>query len=425
MSRPPEISRLAPLEPGRRVGRYRVRHVLGEGGIAVVYRVEHLQLNSEHALKVVAVPSRSLLERLLDEGRAQARVRHRNVVSVIDVIEVDGCPGLVMELVEGPTLEALIYDVWLDLPTIDGIGRALLRGIEAAHGVSVVHRDLKPANILVTEEDGELVPKITDFGLAKDLQSEVSRTHTGAFMGTPNYMAPEQVRDARGVDGRADLWAVGAVLYELIARRRAFEAPDMLQIFNRVAAGERPSLEEERPDVPERMVRAIEAALTVDRDARVATAQELLQIWAGDVPEADARPILDRLVPSHEQRVRAVLARARPPASTGASETVPIPVAQVPTQVQPWSPRTRRIAWAAGLALGGALLVGSAVALTPRPPPPPPEPVHHPPAPMATAPGEGEEPDIPEVDPDTPTPETPAPVPTTVETIRITPPTER
>ncbi|MCA9489475.1 MAG: serine/threonine protein kinase, partial [Myxococcales bacterium] len=208
------MKRLALLDTGTRIDRYVVLDVIGQGGMAVVYRVRHESLGSLHALKVVGVPSRSIMQRLLAEGKAQARVRHRNIVAVHDVIEVDGSPGLVMEYVNGPSLDGLIHHVQLDLVTIDRVGRALLRGVQAAHDAGLIHRDLKPANVLVSLEDDGLIPKIADFGLVKDVAGG-SDTRTGSMMGTPNYMSPEQIRDTKSVDHRTDLFALGAILYEL------------------------------------------------------------------------------------------------------------------------------------------------------------------------------------------------------------------
>jgi eukaryotic-like serine/threonine-protein kinase len=279
------VKRLALLEPGTRIDRYIVLDVLGQGGMAVVYRVRHETLNSVHALKVVVVPIRQIMGRLLLEGKAQARLHHRNVVQVSNVIEVDGSPGLVMEYVPGPSLEALLRNLPLDIDTVDRLGRQLLRGITAAHEAGLVHRDLKPANILCSLDEDGLVPKIADFGLVKDLDAAAGATRTGSVMGTPNYMSPEQIRDTKSVDHRTDLFAMGAILYEMLARELAFPGDDLLDVFNRVAQGNVVPLRTRRPDVPERMQQAIESALQVRREDRPATAQALLDLWCGDVPD--------------------------------------------------------------------------------------------------------------------------------------------
>ena len=274
---------LQTLEPGDAVGAYVVQDLLGQGGMAAVYRVRHEKLGSQHALKVVTVPSRSVMRRLMVEGKVQARVVHRNIVNVTDVIEVEGCPGLVMEYVRGPSLHELLYSEPLPVPVVDGLVRGLLRGLAAAHRDGVVHRDLKPANVLVALEDGALVPKIADFGLVKELQGDPSGTRSGAMMGTPQYMAPEQIRSAKDVDERADLFAIGAILYELLTGAQAYPGDDLLDVFNRIAAGDRPPLP---PDLPSRMRTAIDAALEVDLEDRIGSAEALLALWCGEVSDA-------------------------------------------------------------------------------------------------------------------------------------------
>ncbi|MBX2798635.1 MAG: serine/threonine protein kinase [Myxococcales bacterium] len=356
------MKRLATLEPGRHIDRYRVIDVLGEGGMAVVYRVAHDRLGSLHALKVVAVPSRSIMRRLIDEGRAQARIRHRNIVAVHDVIEVDGSPGLVMEYVAGPSLDDLIYGVALPMEQVDALGRGILKGIAAAHAEGFVHRDLKPANVLVASSSEGLTPKIADFGLVKDLQSPSGKTYTGAFMGTPNYVSPEQVRDARGVDHRADLWAAGSVLYELVTGQRAFVGADVLEVFNAVAAARYAPLSEVSPDVPERMKRAIEAALVVDSDRRVGSAEELLDLWAGDVDEASLTPTVRHLDPTLRAQVERLTSSPPSPELMAAKEPgVTLALSEHPPTVADSASRRRR--WPAVAITGLSFLVAAFVAI--------------------------------------------------------------
>ena len=275
---------LEALRPGDAVGAYVVQDLLGQGGMAAVYRVRHAKLGSVHALKVVTVPSRSVMKRLMLEGQVQARLAHRNIVAVTDVIEVTGCPGLVMEYVRGPSLYELVYATKLPLDVVDGLVRGLLRGLAAAHADGLVHRDLKPANVLIAMEHDGLVPKIADFGLVKDVAEERSATKSGAFMGTPQYTAPEQIRSAKTVDARADLFAAGAILYELLTGQMAFPGEDLLVVFNHVASG---TYEPLPSDLPERMRDAVTAALQPDPDQRVPSAEALLELWSGDVPDRD------------------------------------------------------------------------------------------------------------------------------------------
>ncbi len=269
------------LNAGEVIGQYRVESVLGQGGMAIVYRVRHEQLGSEHALKVLTVSSKSIRARLLQEGRVQATLRHENIVSVTDVVSIGDAPGLVMELVKGPTLEDLLSHKKLSLAQVDLLAQGILRGVAAAHRQDLIHRDLKPANILLELDHGRIVPKVADFGLAKvlDAGGGMSQTRSGMAMGTPHYMAPEQIRDAKSVDARTDLFALGAIFYEMISGERAFPGEDMLTIFSAIAEGKPRPIREHCPDLPEHMAAAIEGALHIDREQRIGSCDALLALW--------------------------------------------------------------------------------------------------------------------------------------------------
>jgi serine/threonine protein kinase len=274
-------------------GRYAVEGVLGQGGMAVVYRVRHAALGTPHALKVLAIPVAAIQKRLMDEGRAQGNLRHENVVSVTDVVTVKGAPGLVMELVDGPSLDLLLQRRRLTMEQVDVIARGVLAGVSAAHSAGLVHRDLKPGNVLLEVSGRRMVPKITDFGLAKILavdNEDGGSTRSGASMGTPAYMAPEQIRDAKNVDQRADLFSLGALLYEMVTGTRAFVGKDTLEIFKAVDEGRYVPVHELDATVPQRMVRAIEAALRGDLSERVGSCDELAQLWGGGLEPIASGP---------------------------------------------------------------------------------------------------------------------------------------
>ena len=269
------------LFPGARVDRYEVVDVLGTGGMAVVYKVRHTTLGTHHALKVLHAPSRSMRERLLREGRAQAALRHPNIVAVNDVVEVDSSPGLLMEFVEGPTLRRFLQDTLPTWDQVDALARGMLRAVAHAHRAAVVHRDIKPANVLLSIRDRALVPLVTDFGIAKVLQDPDGQhaTATGVAMGTPAYMAPEQFTDARSVDARADVYSLGAVLYEMCTGHMPFPQDDLMAIYVAATAGQVIDPAVHRPDLPPRMARAIRSAMDPDRDARCPTVDALLTLW--------------------------------------------------------------------------------------------------------------------------------------------------
>jgi serine/threonine-protein kinase len=280
------------LERGREIDRYRVEHELGSGGMATVYRVRHVRLGSVHALKVLKVGGRDLQERLVQEGRVQAQLRHPHIVAVTDVVDVDGAPGLVMDLVAGPPLDAWLREHRPGLGEALRLFDGIVSGVARAHREGLVHRDLKPGNVLLEEGDTGLVAKVTDFGLAKilaDTGSSLTRTRSGVSVGTPQYMAPEQVRDASRVDQRADVFALGCILYELACGRSPFQQPDVLSTMNAVVAGDYAPPESLAPALPERVRAAIAGSLQVDRDKRIPDCATLLAVLSGESTRSGER----------------------------------------------------------------------------------------------------------------------------------------
>jgi len=266
------------LMPGTIVDRYRVEARLGSGGMATVYRVRHTTLDTCHALKVLRWTNEEGVQRLIREGRLQGAVSHENVLGVSDCVRIDGAPGLVLEYISGWTLAELLAVGPLSRAQADWLARGILEGVAAAHAHGLVHRDLKPANILLAWEGGVPVPKIADFGLARavDAATLAGRLTCGS-LGTPGYMAPEQVIDAAGADHRADVFSVGAVLYELLAGRRAFEGENVYAVLEAVRRGEPPAM----GAVPEAWREAIEGALQPDPQRRIPTVAALLERWSG------------------------------------------------------------------------------------------------------------------------------------------------
>ncbi len=271
--------------------RYIIEGELGSGGMAVVYLARHRELGSVHAIKVLSLSSPQLRARLLQEGRLQASLRHPNILSVTDLVELNGQPALVLEYVEGPSLAQLLAARRLTLAQADQLGREILRGVSAAHRHGLIHRDLKPDNIMLSVADGVVTPKIADFGLAKLTEGDGPtsvRTRSGAAMGTPSFMAPEQIRDASTVDARADVFSLGAILYEMLSGRRAFDGDDTMEIFQRVSEGRCVPLREHVPDLPDRLLRAIDGALQPDRDRRFNDVEQMLVLWTGGAAGAPA-----------------------------------------------------------------------------------------------------------------------------------------
>ena len=266
------------LEPGQIVDRYQVEAVLGEGGLATIYLVKHSQLGSRHALKVMNVPRSQRSQRLLQEGRAQAVLQHPNVVNVTDVLEVEGHPALLMDYVPG-----LALDQWLERhqPTVReavSLFRKILDAVHAAHSVDMIHRDLKPANVMMEELEERWVPRVADFGLVKmlrDLGADEELTRSGVGMGTPAYSAPEQLRDARNVDARADVFSLGCIFYELVCGQRAFPGRDPLAVAELVFTGAYARPESLQPGLPFVVIDTIDGCLDPDPDQRFNNCEEV------------------------------------------------------------------------------------------------------------------------------------------------------
>ncbi len=293
------VALLAPLRglhSNDMVGRYRVLHRVGAGAMGVVYAAEDTELRRKVALKLLRAdpsqPVEALGARLKREARAASAIRHPNVVPVHDVLALeDGSPVLVMDLLVGEPLRAkLDRDGPLDLQQTVRILSPVLSALEAAHALGVVHRDLKPDNIfLSTSADGSVDVKIVDFGVAKLTATEgpaarsAGLTETGALVGTPFYMSPEQAFGEKNIDARADLWAVGVILYECLTGLRPTEAENMGQVLKILAHLSFPPIERTAPDLPPELASLV-GALLCERDGRRKSAaevrHELLEIGA-------------------------------------------------------------------------------------------------------------------------------------------------
>ena len=268
--------------------KYIIEGILGEGAMAVVYRARHRELGSLHAIKKLKVTDGTVRERLVQEGRLQSSLQHPNVLSVTDLLTIDGCPALVMEYVHGPTLADFLKHHKPSMEQCDALARDILRGVAAAHSHGMVHRDLKPGNILIAITEDSLVPKIADFGLAKVITESTEQgestplTKSGVTMGTPAYMAPEQINDFSSVDERADVFSLGAILYELVSGTPCFGSGNVMEIWSRICQGQYAPLLNVAPELPNRITSSIEDALILERQHRVQSVAELLERWSTD-----------------------------------------------------------------------------------------------------------------------------------------------
>jgi serine/threonine-protein kinase len=273
-------------------GKYRLIRSIGDGGMGVVYEARHEALGTTVALKFLKAElaqTPGLAARFLREARVAANIASPHVAHVSDVdTSADGSPYLVMELLSGEPLQRVL-DKRSKLPLPEAIDFALqiLSGLEAAHAVSVVHRDLKPDNVFVTPGPNGPFLKLLDFGIAKVLEpSEGQRglTRSGVIMGTAEYMPPEQLYAASDVDPRADLYALGVMLFEMLSGKRPAEGGDAEAIVGKVLSGQVFALETLEPNLPVGLVSVVRRAIAADRDARFGSARELraaLEPFAG------------------------------------------------------------------------------------------------------------------------------------------------
>lgn len=283
-------------------GGYKVEGLVGTGGMGIVIRAEQLSLHRKVAVKFIELNLHSdeTVDRFMREARAAGQISDPNVVTVHDcgfvteavlvgstrhwLRQSSGTPFLVLELLRGTDLGAWLEARAAQLPIGDSVRfiREACVGIAAVHNRGIVHRDLKPANLfLCTTDSGRSFVKVTDFGIAKTFTSidgqsaERKITRTGALIGTPQYMAPEQFGDAP-TDFRADIWALGVILFELLTGKTPFDGTSLISVMQKVVTEPPPSLSSLRPDVPVPLINVTTKCLQKDPDRRYGRAEELL-----------------------------------------------------------------------------------------------------------------------------------------------------
>lgn len=283
--KPDEIGRLGP---------YRVLKVLGAGGMGVVFRAEDPHLERLVALKAMLpsmASSPSAKERFFREAKAAAALKHPHIVTIFQVGEDRGAPFLAMEFLEGEPLDdRLRRETRLPVPEILRIGREIAEGLEAAHEKCLIHRDIKPANLWLEGKKGHV--KILDFGLARAMGDTTHLTQSGAIIGTPAYMAPEQARTEK-VDLRCDLFSLGCVLYCMCTGQRPFKGHDTISILMALATENPPSpvsLNLEIPTELSDLVMHLLAKKPEDRPASAKVVAETLQKIEANTAEMTATP---------------------------------------------------------------------------------------------------------------------------------------
>ena len=274
--------RAAAPEPSEIAGRYQVVQKLGAGAFGTVFKVKDKILGRMLAIKTIRLEGlaaagaslEELMNRFQREAQVSAQLKHPNIVTIYDIGEADGLSYLAMEFIDGVGLDRIIAQAGrLPVDRAAALGAQVADALDFAHRNRVVHRDIKPANIMV--EPGDRV-KVTDFGIAKVTESGDHLTMTGSLLGTPSYMSPEQARGAE-LDGRSDLFAVGAILYEMVTGQKAFRGDSITGLIFKIITEEPRDVLELEPTVSEEMVRVIKRALSKAPETRYQSGRELAE----------------------------------------------------------------------------------------------------------------------------------------------------
>ena len=258
------------------LGRYQVERPLGAGGMGEVYAAQDTRLGRKVAIKMLAhgtASDASLRRRFLKEARTASALNHANIVAIYDICTENDADFIVMEYIDGATLESLIAQKALSLDQLAGLGSQIALALGAAHAAGIVHRDIKPANIMVTKAQDV---KVLDFGIAK-VQRDGLETHltgAGQIIGTIAYMSPEQTR-AEEIDYRSDIFSLGCVLYEASTTQKPFKAASALSLMHAIATTDPELPSTHRSELQPEFVRLVMRCLAKDRRQRPESAIEL------------------------------------------------------------------------------------------------------------------------------------------------------
>ncbi|MCB1835358.1 MAG: serine/threonine protein kinase, partial [Geminicoccaceae bacterium] len=373
------------MQPGDRIGRYELVEQLGEGAMSVVWLASDPLLERRLAIKVLrpeARHDRQYVERFLEDARAAARLNHPNIVRVVDVDNSDEAPCIIMEVVDGPSLEAWLEEAGrVETGTAASIARDIASALAAAHAAGIVHRDVKPSNVLLDRETRQA--RLTDFGAAKreERTTDTELTTHGQLIGTPRYMAPEQI-NGDPVSPRTDLFALGATLFEMLAGRPAFDARNRELLFRAILIDPTPDISAVRDDVPAGLAALVGELLSRSVEDRPQSAADVAsRLGAFTGPEQQS---------ANEPAGAGVVAAAASPPVEPPKREMPPPVIGTKVETRPArSGRAGRMAFGAGLL---AIMAGAAWWLMQ----PPGESVIEPEQPAiadATATGPGSEPE--------------------------------
>ncbi len=351
-------------------GKYTVQQVLGEGGMGVVYLANAIHTGTGVVLKAIRselAHRADVRERTLAEGRALAQIDHPNVVQLKAVVAEEQDLWLVMQYVEGESLEDTLQRYHFSqqrMPLDEAlrIFRQALAGVEAAHREGLIHRDLKPGNILIRKKDG--VVKVTDFGIAKVEEDALAgKGKTQGFIGSPYYACREQIVGQRDLDRRVDIYALGVMLYEMLAGELPFDSSNTFELMRMHAEAPVPSLTAKRPEVPAGLDEIIRKACAKDREGRFDSCEQMLQAIDEATGVTPAPPLTHTPTPGP---------LATPPEPTTALPVEQRPLGTITGQAAslPATVRDRRRSWVWPLVIlvlvggtGGALVYTGVIPL--------------------------------------------------------------
>ena len=261
-------------------GKYRLEELLGEGGMGAVFKATHVTVGKRFAVKLLHADVSKhpdAKRRFTQEAQAAARIGHPAILDVYDLGEDDGSLYMVMELLVGESLAERVARGPLPITEALEYTMGTLTALEAAHGAGIIHRDVKPANVfLVAGAEGAAAVRVLDFGIAKFQEAaDGAKTSTGAVLGSAYYMAPEQVRAESEIDARADVWAVGATLYELLVGEPAHMAPTHAAVIVKIVMTPAPPVTARRPEADAKLNALVARALKIDPAERFASAASM------------------------------------------------------------------------------------------------------------------------------------------------------
>lgn len=267
-------------------GKYEIRRRLGSGGMGAVYEARHVRMNKRVAVKVIHpqfAKNGEAVGRFLREAEAASRIRHPNVIDVVDIDERHDPPFMVLEFLEGQSLATVLErDQKLSLGATAALLQPVLGAVAAAHDAGIVHRDLKPENIFIARAgDGSIRPVVLDFGVAKIEDSAIQGlTQTNAMVGTVVYMSPEQARDSKRVDPKSDQYTLGVILYECVSGVRPCDGDSLYLVLNAIVEAKYRPLRERAPGISAAFEAIVARAMSVDPAQRFASVRAMAEALA-------------------------------------------------------------------------------------------------------------------------------------------------